>query len=154
MILDEPTTGLDPNSRNQIITILSRLVSQTHSTIIMTTHFMDDAEECDEVVIVGNRKIIAQGPPAKLEKMLPGGGRVLSITLDIINDELLGKIEKIKGVEKVISEGRNLKILTEDVSLPKMTEELHKLGAIVTETKVTKATMMEVFVYNTGRKPE
>jgi len=154
LILDEPTTGLDPNSRNEIMTILSRLVTNHHKTVVMTTHFMDDAEEADDIIIVAKRKIVAHGSPQKLEKMIPGQGKVLSITLDTINNELIQKIEKIDGVVKLISEGRAIKILSENVNLPKFTEQISSFGGVIMEAKVIKATMMEVFVYFTGEKVE
>src|SRR3989338_7134177 len=120
LILDEPTTGLDPNTRDNIITILSKLVTQQSKTVFFTTHFMDDAEECDEVIIISNGKIVAQGAPNKLEKRLPGSGKVVSIILDNVTDDLLRKIKKIEGVIKVISEGRSIKIITEEPSAVKL----------------------------------
>lgn len=149
-ILDEPTTGLDPNTRNNIITILSQITTQLHKTIFFTTHFMDDAEECDQVIILADKKIVAQGPPSKLEKMLPGGGKVVNVILDNVTEDLLEKIEKIEGVKKVVREGRNLRILTNEPNAIKLGQKIDEIGGIVNETKVDKATMMEVFVYHTG----
>jgi len=153
-ILDEPTTGLDPNTRNNIITILTQISTQLHKTIFFTTHFMDDAEECDQVIILANKKIVAQGPPSKLEKMLPGGGKIVNVILDNITDDLLEKIEKIEGVKKIVREGRNLRILTEEPNAIRLGQKIDEIGGVVNETKIDKATMMEVFVYHTGKKPE
>jgi len=153
-ILDEPTTGLDPNTRNNIITILSHISTQLHKTIFFTTHFMDDAEECDDVIILANSKIVAQGSPAKLEKTLPGGGRVVNIILDNVTDDLLENIEKIEGVKKLVREGRNLRVITDEPNAIQLGQKIDEMGGIVNETKIDKATMMEVFVYHTGKNPE
>ncbi len=153
-ILDEPTTGLDPNTRNNIITILSHISSQMHKTIFFTTHFMDDAEECDNVIILADKRIVAQGPPSKLERMLPGGGRVVSIVLDNVTEDLIEKIENLEGVKKVIREGRTLKIISNEPNAVQMGHKIDGIGGSVNEVKIERATIMEVFVYHTGKKPE
>jgi len=154
LVLDEPTTGLDPNNRNEVITILSRLVTNMKKSVIITTHFMDDAEECDNVIILVDKNTIVQDSPSKLEKRLPGGGKVVNIILDNITDDLVEKIEKIEGIKKVVGEGRNLRIITEEPNAIKLGQKINEVGGVVNETKIDKATMMEVFVYHTGKKPE
>ena len=120
LILDEPTTGLDPNTRNNIITIISQIVAQRHKTALFTTHFMDDAEECDNVIILADGKIAAQGSPSKLKKMLPGTGRIVNVILDNVTDDLLIKIKKLESVREIIREGRSLKIITEEPNAIKL----------------------------------
>ena len=154
LILDEPTTGLDPVTRNQIITILSNLSRYQHKTILITTHFMDDAEECDEVMIITNKKIVAKGSPEKLKKMLPGFGKIVNIILDNSDKTLLGKINQIKGVKKVVTEGRTLNILMNNPNAVEIANEIHKHGGYVNESRISKATMKEVFVFFTGENPE
>lgn len=151
IILDEPTTGLDPNTRNNVITILSNLSHYNHKTILITTHFMDDAEEADEIILVGNKKILVQGTPEKLEKRLPGGGKVISIILDNVTEDLMNKIDKIESVEKVIREGRSLNILTNNPDPIEMASKIKGLGGSILESKIVKASMKEVFVYYTGQ---
>ena len=152
LILDEPTTGLDPNTRNNIITILSHISSQLHKTILFSTHFMDDAEECDEVIIISGSKIVARGAPSKLEKRLPGGGKIVKIVLDYVTDDLLERIKVIDGVQKVIREGRGLRIITDEPNAVQMGHKIDEFGGIVNETKIDRATMMDVFVYHTGKE--
>lgn len=150
LILDEPTTGLDPNTRDNIITILSRIVTKQHKTVFFTTHFMDDAEECDEVIIIAKGKIVAQGLPSKLEKRLPCNGRIINIILDNVTDDLLKNIGKIEGVEKIISEGRSIKIITEEPNAVELAQKIGEIGGVVNKTEISNATMKEVFVYYTG----
>ncbi|MBI2666753.1 ABC transporter ATP-binding protein [Candidatus Woesearchaeota archaeon] len=151
-ILDEPTTGLDPNTRNNIITTLSNITSRLHKTVLFTTHFMDDAEECDVVIILSDKHIVAQGHPSKLKKSLPGGGNLVNIVLDNLTEELFQKIKKIKSVKNIIREGRNLRILTEEPKALQLGREIEELGGAVNEAKLDKATMKEVFVYYTGKE--
>lgn len=151
LILDEPTTGLDPNTRDNIITILSRLVSKHNKTVFFTTHFMDDAEECDNVIILSKANIVAQGSPQKLERKLPGRGKIVKIIVDNITDDLLKKIKNIEDIEKVISEGRTIKIISEEPNAIRLGQKVDELGGIVNKTEITRATMKEVFVYHTEK---
>jgi len=154
LILDEPTTGLDPNTRNNIITILSRLVTKQNKTVFFTTHYMDDAEECDEVIIIADGNIAAQGSPNKLERRLPGNGKIVNIILDNVTEELINNIKKIDGVKRVISEGRNIRIITDEPNAIKLGQKINEIGGIVNRTERINATMTEVFVYHTGKELE
>ena len=154
LILDEPTTGLDPENRNQIITILSQLSSKYKKTVIITTHFMDDADEADDVILVKEGKIVIQGSPSKLIKMMPGSGKIINIILDEVNPNLLSKIEKIAGVKKIIRDGRSLKIITTEPNPIKLGNKITDIGGIIDETKSINATMAEVFVYYIGKLEE
>ena len=154
LILDEPTTGLDPNTRNQIITLLCNLSRYNKKTVLITTHFMDDSEECDEVIIINNKKVVADGSPDKLKRMLPGSGKMVTLVLDNSDKDLLEKIRRTKGIERVIAEGRTLNILTNNPNAVEIANKVHEYGGYVNESKISKATMKEVFVFFTGRSPE
>lgn len=149
-ILDEPTSGLDPNTRNSIVTILSTISHQLGKTVFFTTHFMDDAEECDNVIILANKTLAVQGTPSKLKKSLPGEGRVVNIILDNVTDSLLKSITAIPEVKKVITEGRNIKLITDTPNAIKLGQKIEELGGTVNEASIEKASMMEVFVFYTG----
>ncbi|MBP2650446.1 MAG: ybhF 3 [Firmicutes bacterium] len=71
LFLDEPTGGVDPKSRRMFWDIIYNL-SQQGTTIMVTTHFMDEAEHCDEIGFIYNGKLIATGPPSQLKTALPG----------------------------------------------------------------------------------
>lgn len=152
LILDEPTTGLDPNTRNNIITILSRIVIDKKKTVFFSTHYMDDAEECDEVIIISQGKIVAQGAPKRLKKRLPSGGKIVNVILDNVTNDLLREIKNLPGVEEVISGGRDIKIITQNPSAVKLAQKIEGLGGIVNKTEIINATMEEVFVYYTKKE--
>ena len=78
LFLDEPTLGLDPQTRNKIWDYLHAVRTREHITIFMTTHYMDEAEFCDRIAIIDQGKIVALGTPAELKTRV--GGDVVSIT--------------------------------------------------------------------------
>ena len=78
LFLDEPTLGLDPQTRNRIWDYLHAVRTREHITIFMTTHYMDEAEFCDRIAIIDQGKIVALGTPAELKTRV--GGDVVTIT--------------------------------------------------------------------------
>lgn len=77
LILDEPTSAVDPTSRRDFWNLLSSLVADGKTTILVTTHFMDEAEHCDLIGFLQNGRLIVQGSPQKLKKHLPGDLMIL-----------------------------------------------------------------------------
>src|SRR6202140_3549439 len=91
LFLDEPTIGLDPQSRRAVWDLLERLRRETGLTISLTTHYMDEAETlCDRIAIVDGGKIIAIGTPAELKAMVKGSDR--------LELEVQGDVEKIMAM--------------------------------------------------------
>ena len=81
LFLDEPTTGLDPQSRRQLWDVIRDLRDRGR-TVVLTTHYMDEAERlCDRVAIIDQGKIIAQGSPAELIARL-GGDHIVEFALE------------------------------------------------------------------------
>ncbi|MFN2581254.1 MAG: ATP-binding cassette domain-containing protein [Candidatus Dormibacteria bacterium] len=78
LFLDEPTLGLDPQTRNRIWAYIHELRKREGITIFMTTHYMDEAEFCDRIAIIDAGRIVAQGTPAELKAMV--GGDVVTVT--------------------------------------------------------------------------
>lgn len=68
LFLDEPTSGLDPESRKSLWKYLSEVKKETNTTIFLTTHYLEEAETADKVVIIGSGKIIAEGTPGEIKK--------------------------------------------------------------------------------------
>ncbi len=95
LFLDEPTLGLDPQTRQNIWTHLNELRSNNGVTIFMTTHYMDEAEFCDRIAIIDRGKIVALGTPDELKAMV--GGDVVTITSSRL-DEAASEIEQRLGV--------------------------------------------------------
>jgi ABC-2 type transport system ATP-binding protein len=102
LFLDEPTIGLDPQTRRHIWTYLRNLRAEEGVTIFMTTHYMDEAEECDRIAIVDGGKIVALGTPTELKAMV-GGDVVTLSTSD--NQAAAADIARIFDLEPAIDNG-------------------------------------------------
>src|SRR5690349_14622326 len=101
LFLDEPTTGLDPQSRRQIWELVEEFKS-TGRSILLTTHYMDEAERlCDRVAIIDHGKVIALGTPRELIASL-GAEHVVEFVLahgvDGLNEDVLGRMDGVRGV--------------------------------------------------------
>lgn len=147
LFLDEPTLGLDPQSRNNLWEFITRLPEEKGVTIFMTTHYMDEAEVCDEIAIIDRGKIIAQGSPEELKKSVGGDVIYLKTTnnlkaLSIIKEQM-SLTGKIKGDELFITVTRG------DACLPEL---IRLLGDIVKSVRVQRPTLNDVFLNLTGKE--
>jgi ABC-2 type transport system ATP-binding protein len=151
LFLDEPTTGLDPQSRRQLWDLINGLRTEGRS-VLLTTHYMDEAERlCDRVGIVDKGKMIALGTPAELIASL-GGQQVVEFTSDRPVDELaLGKLPGVRAARHV-ADGFALTVDEVHVSIPALLDFLEKLGAPLTRLSTHHATLEDVFVSLTGRQ--
>src|SRR5207244_12582914 len=103
LFLDEPTTGLDPVSRVAVWEMLSRLKKQRDLTILLTTHYMDEADKlCDRVAIVDHGKLVALDSPLKLKASIPGAN-VLEVSFSPVPEGWLETLKSLPDVAHVAS---------------------------------------------------
>ncbi|MDN5212075.1 ABC transporter ATP-binding protein [Fulvivirgaceae bacterium BMA12] len=153
LLLDEPTTGLDPTARREIWDILKSLKSSNNTTMILTTHYMDEAAYlCDKIVIMDSGKILAEGT---LEQLLSKHkkGEVISFETNgpIPPDQLPGGDKIIKSViEPVANKGE---IIIEDLVsyLPSFLEFIKNQNLVLTSLECRKMTLDDLFIAMTGR---
>ncbi len=151
--LDEPTTGLDPQSRRQLWELIEGFKAQGR-TIVLTTHYMDEAERlCDRVAIVDHGKVIALGTPRELVGLLESE-HVVEFQLDpgaaeLTDAELLG----LGGISKVRRENGSyfLDVSRIHQTVPAILGLLQSRGVALTELRTHSATLEDVFVHLTGR---
>src|SRR5690606_1148446 len=98
LLLDEPSTGLDPEARLQLADIL-RAVADQGTTVLLTTHLMDEAQRCDRLVLMNGGKVAAVGSPAELTAALGGETVIIRTTapeavIDTLQKQHAGKIER------------------------------------------------------------
>src|SRR5476649_388215 len=99
--LDEPTTGLDPVSRVAVWEMLTRLKKERDLTILVTTHYMDEADKlCDRIAIVDHGKLAALDSPLKLKASIPGKN-ILEVSFSSVPQNWLETIDRLPGVESV-----------------------------------------------------
>lgn len=141
LVLDEPTTGLDPQTRKTVWRIIEDLRKKENMTVFLTTHYMEEAAEADYVVILDNGKISAEGTPIELKNTYTGDFIYLYNT-----DE--EKVSRLQKPYEAIADG--YKVV---VSSPKeATELILKYPEIFTDYEITKGKMDDVFLAVTGKK--
>ena len=152
LFLDEPTTGLDPQSRRQLWDILRQLRAQGR-TILLTTHYMDEAERlCDRVAVIDHGKVIALGTPKQLIAQL-GGEHFIDILLEgdgALQPEELQHLPAVVSVRKE-EETYSLAVAAPHQALPPLLEFLQQRGFGLTQLTTRHASLEDVFVTLTGR---
>jgi lipooligosaccharide transport system ATP-binding protein len=147
IILDEPTTGLDPQARHLVWDRLYRL-KQRGATLIITTHYMDEAEQlCDRLVIMDKAKIVAEGSPRELiDKYCTR--EVLELRLsDADRERLSGSLDGLVERTEWLPDRVLLYTETGDTTLA----AVHERGAETQTALVRRATLEDVFLFLTGR---
>lgn len=153
LVLDEPTTGLDPNARRNIWDLL-RFLKKEGKTVIMATHYMEEADELsDRVAIMDYGKVIALDTPDNLKKHF-GPKTVLEISFykSVSNMEEEFKNFSING--RIIMYNDSLKLYVEDadIVLPQIVEKSLKIGAKIKRIEIKEPTLEDVFIKLTGRR--
>lgn len=151
LFLDEPTLGLDVQTRAAIWDYIRLLREEYGVTIFMTTHYLEEADAlCDRVAIIDRGKIVAMGPPQELKDGL--GGDVITISIRE-GDDVSDLIRSVDRVKEVRREGSAYRIKAElgEVTAPLIIEALRKRGYTITKLSLTKPTLDEVYLECTGR---
>lgn len=152
LFLDEPTTGLDPQSRRQLWEIIQEFKNRGR-TILLTTHYMDEAEKlCDRVGVVDHGKMIALGTPRQLIDEL-GGGHVIEFEIASQNTLLLDELKQLPATRDVYLEGNRYDLVTNEVHivLPALLAWLQERQLQMTSLATRTASLEDVFVKLTGR---
>ena len=152
LFLDEPTTGLDPQSRRQLWDII-RSFQHDGGTVLLTTHYMDEAERlCDRLVIVDHGQVIAEGTPTDLIERL-GGHHVVEFALagnghgDTSAWQSLPSVDSVRGEDGVI----RLNVREPHRTIPALLERVDQQAAQLERLNTRQASLEDVFVNLTGR---
>jgi ABC-2 type transport system ATP-binding protein len=152
LFLDEPTTGLDPQSRRQLWDIV-RQFQKRGGTILLTTHYMDEAERlCDRLAIIDHGKIIAEGSPAELIERL-GGHHVVEVAVSGNGFEGEAVWRGLPGVQSVRREEGivSLQVHEPHETIPALLAAVQKAGSRLEHLTTRQASLEDVFVQLTGR---
>ncbi len=151
LFLDEPTTGLDPQSRRQLWDII-RQFQKRNGTVLLTTHYMDEAERlCDRIAIIDHGQIIAAGTPAELIERLTGH-HVVEFAVSGHSDN--GSAwANLPGVQSVRSDDGlySLQVNEPHETIPALLAEVQKQRAQLIHLTTRQASLEDVFVQLTGR---
>jgi ABC-2 type transport system ATP-binding protein len=153
IFLDEPTTGLDPQSRRQLWDIL-RSFRADGRTVLLTTHYMDEAERlCDRVAIVDHGKVIALGSPAELIAQL-GGEHLIEFSViekDKVEEGPLRSLPAVVSVRRE-EEAFCVAVTAPHIAIPALLQHLQTLGVNLAGLTTRHASLEDVFVTLTGRR--
>jgi ABC-2 type transport system ATP-binding protein len=153
LFLDEPTTGLDPQSRRQLWDIIERFKARGR-TVMLTTHYMDEAERlCDRVAIVDKGKVIALGTPPELIRRV-GGDQIVEFSLagPAALEHELG-LDDLPSVQTVRAEGGGFALTARELHrvVPALLDRLRQRDRALAGLTTRSATLEDVFVALTGR---
>lgn len=141
LILDEPTTGLDPQTRKTIWNVVSKLREEENMTVFLTTHYMEEAAEADYVVILDSGMISAKGTPLELKNQYTGD----FITVYSISKE---EVMELGLKYEVVRDGYRIQV----PNTQEATKLILKYPHIFVDYEVTKGKMDDVFLAVTGKK--
>jgi len=152
LFLDEPTLGLDPQTRRSIWSYIKELNEKEGITVFLTTHYMEEADYlCSRIAIIDHGKILVTDEPEKLKNKL---GKDI-ITINCSKHKLCAKIfEKKKWVDSVKVHGSsvNLGLMNSEKKLPEIIKIVEKNKIKMNSLSTRKPTLEDVFLYYTGRK--
>jgi ABC-2 type transport system ATP-binding protein len=151
LFLDEPTTGLDPQSRRQLWEIVRGFLRQG-GTVLLTTHYMDEAERlCDRLAIIDHGQVIAEGTPTALIERL-GGHHVVEFTVSS-ESASPNQWKMLPGVESVRQENgvTSLSVREPHLTIPALLDMVRMQNSQLLHLSTRQASLEDVFVNLTGR---
>ena len=151
LFLDEPTVGLDPQTRSHIWEYVRKLNNDEKITIILTTHYMEEAEKlADRIAIIDHGKIIAIDTPQNLKAIL--GGEVISFSSND-SKKLSNELAKIKWVKKITlhNDYVDVDVSHSDEQMPQLLKIINNTGIDVQSISIHKPSLEDVFLHLTGK---
>jgi ABC-2 type transport system ATP-binding protein len=150
LLLDEPTVGVDPQSRERIYAMIGELKSQGVS-LLYTTHYMEEAERlCDRIAIIDHGKIIAEGTKDELVKRVLGAAQTVTIETETsLPDGVRDSLRRFRATV----DGNRVQALVEDpaVQIREVLQVFHDEGVRIRDLSLKSATLEQVFLHLTGR---
>ncbi|MGE5556167.1 MAG: ATP-binding cassette domain-containing protein [Methanocella sp.] len=152
LFLDEPTLGLDVQTRAATWNYVKMLKKEFGMTLFLTTHYLEEADAlCDRIAIIDHGKIVVIGTPTELKDSL--GGDIITLAIQDEQADITDLIKTIQHVKTVKKENGSYTIKSSngELTAPQIIEELRRQGHVVTKLSLTKPTLNEVYMQYTGR---
>ena len=131
LLLDEPTVGVDPVSRRELWAIVYRQVRDGGMSVLLSTAYLDEAERCDEVILIHQGKWLGQGTPASFSE--PMRGRSFHVSAASISKRMLqGRLSAVPGIIDAIIEGEQVRVVTAQTGMPTLPEALAGNESLIT----------------------
>lgn len=153
LIMDEPTVGVDPQSRNHIFNIIKEMNEKYNTTVIYTSHYMEEIELlCRNIIIIDLGKELIKGDKEEVKKAI-SDEEIINITIDRNATDSLLRLKEKKYVRKIEIDNNKLKIITNtSVSIGEILKEVEKNNTKILNIGIQEATLEEVFLSLTGKK--
>ncbi|SEE04467.1 ATP-binding cassette domain-containing protein [Streptomyces sp. TLI_105] len=151
LFLDEPTTGLDPHARAQVWEHLRTLRERHGSTLFVTTHYLEEAENCDRLAIIDHGRLVAQGAPETLKAAIGDDLVVLRTGDDTAAQQVVRRLLPPDRAVTVDAGGVSLRVPGGSAWIPRLCAALEAGGIAVNAASATPPTLDDVFFHHTGR---
>jgi ABC-2 type transport system ATP-binding protein len=154
VFLDEPTTGLDPQSRSNLWDHVRALRDELGSTVFLTTHYLEEADAlCDRVMVIDHGKIIAEGVPDELKHRISGDVVTLSFGTPASGAQAELVLAGHPGVKDIVADGPSLRLSVDrgEQALPSLLRSLDGAGLTLESIQLARPTLDDVFLTLTGR---
>ncbi len=153
LFLDEPTIGLDPQSRHVVWDFLRKLREGDSMTVFLTTHYMEEAEAlCNRVAIIDSGKIIAIGSPDELKSQLPGND-IVSLAFENLSEGIVARIKALTFVHKVNIEDNSIRVYVDSgaQNFLMLLDEIKSSGGKILAATSHEQSLEDVFIHYTGK---
>jgi len=153
LFLDEPTLGLDPQTRRHIWDYIEKLNREKRITMILTTHYMDEADKlCDRIAIIDNGQVVALDTPENLKRDV--GGDVVILTVSSDTEHLKIELERLPFVKSAQSVDSTLRLSVEngETAIPILMDVARQEGISVPSIALHEPTLEDIFIKYTGRE--
>ena len=154
IFLDEPTTGLDPQSRANLWDHIRRLCDEFGTTVFLTTHYLEEADAlCDRVLVIDHGTIVAAGTPEQLKRQVSGDAVQLTLSSAADAGEALLAARRLDGAEHAVVEGSQVAVRVPHggSALPGLLRDLDGRGIELAAVEVRRPSLDDVFLAVTGR---
>jgi ABC-2 type transport system ATP-binding protein len=152
LFLDEPTLGLDVQTRNKMWQYIKQLNKERGLTVFMTTHYLDEADSlCDRIAIIDHGTIRVTGTPAELKAA--HGGDTITLTLAEDREDLTKFLSNIEGIRQVVKDGRvyRIRLPTTEKALPSIVAGVVQKNLEIEDISFSKPTLDQVFLDVVGK---
>ncbi|MCR3722552.1 MULTISPECIES: ATP-binding cassette domain-containing protein [Prauserella salsuginis group] len=153
VFFDEPTTGLDPQSRANLWEHIRMLRSEQGVTLFLTTHYLEEADAlCDRILVIDGGEIVAEGSPDALKARVSGDSVVLGVDDDVTTRaaEIVGRVDGAHDLVTAVGEVR-FRVPRGDTALPALLRAFDSEGLTMQSMQVQRPTLDDVFLTLTGR---
>jgi ABC-2 type transport system ATP-binding protein len=153
LLLDEPTTGLDPQARAAVLEYIQRIHEDHGIALLVTTHYLDEADKlCDRLAIIDHGKVVASGTPTELKRQVSGGD-IVDAQFSNLPEAALKALERAEFVNGVKRRDSNLTILVKNgaEAVPKIVGLIDSNGGKLRTITLRELTLDDVFLNFTGR---